>query len=597
MAILKLNVLEVEQAIVELEKPSETSLLSGDYLKDIISNLEASSSPNKSVYVSELQSICKRFDTQADRYQKNIAELKNALQEAKNFSKDDYTHEYVQAPFYTEQVGEPTGDGQYHYITTGGEIVKDVWTRNPKSKKKKKVTKQKSKTKLEKARKAYNKIVKIRNKAESLYQKITNAKTKAEADKYYAQLLALYPKYEKNAKIFNDYDKVNEASFNKDMARLHNMTVAAKKFKDSKNWNQSDGKGDSGGNGDGNKGNNGSDSGKGGKKDSSTETKSNDVKKSTAKKTSSAKKNISKLDKSTKKQQKQIKKLKKQNKELKKQLTEASATTVAVKQHQQAQRMKDISELKDSYDKKISDLKADLTKENAQNAAAQKEYEATIADKNQQIENLSNQIEDMKKQTTSTSEAVVEQPTSSSNNTSSSQSYPDPMEVQNDNSSSGSVVADNSSSSTESNVSVGPSESSADTSVSVEPETAEVETPSVEDDSTVVIDDSTTTTTSSSSSKSSGGSIIPGVLGVAAAGAATVAGVRYIKNKDKDNYSVDEYDEDDDDDDDYSYSAKKNDEPVDKYKAGGNTNNLNLDDVDDIKIEDDFDDDFDQELE
>lgn len=130
------------------------------------------------------------------------------------------------------------------------------------------------------------------------------------------------------------------------------------------------------------------------------------------------------------------------------------------------------------------------------------------------------------------------------------------------------------------------------------------------DEDAVLIDDKTDTPTK----KSSGGSIVPGVLGVAAAGAAGVAGVRYIKNKDKNKYIVDEDEEEDSDDeevndnqnDNYSYQATSHDnmideteEPVSKYKAGNdNINKLSLDEEEDIKIDNNYEDDeFNEELE
>ncbi|MBQ2640219.1 MAG: hypothetical protein IJF92_05635 [Bacilli bacterium] len=111
--------------------------------------------------------------------------------------------------------------------------------------------------------------------------------------------------------------------------------------------------------------------------------------------------------------------------------------------------------------------------------------------------------------------------------------------------------------------------------------------------------------------------VVPAILGVGAAGAAGFAGVRYIKNKNKDNYNTEEYDENDSDDVDYSYSDDSNGEDnysEEKYSAGSkkedhlsvdgdtikvndDSNNLSLDEDEEIRIEDDYQDDFDEELE
>ena len=152
-----------------------------------------------------------------------------------------------------------------------------------------------------------------------------------------------------------------------------------------------------------------------------------------------------------------------------------------------------------------------------------------------------------------------------------------------------------------------------------------------DDTKTIEIDDKEESDTPTKKS-----SPIPAILGVGAAGAAGFAGVRYIKNKNKDTYNAEEYDEEEDSEDvDYSYSDDNNGEESyinEKYSASGNasenlpssegieksndlpvtdetveiendninrdSNNLSLDEDEDIKIEDDYEDDFeDEELE
>lgn len=105
----------------------------------------------------------------------------------------------------------------------------------------------------------------------------------------------------------------------------------------------------------------------------------------------------------------------------------------------------------------------------------------------------------------------------------------------------------------------------------------------------ISIDKEATSTPSTSSND--GGSVIPTILGVGAAGAAAVAGVKFIKNKkEKDNTYEDDFSEDDN-----SFSYLNNNEITDnsynenvstgKYKAG-NVNELVLDNApDDLKIE------------
>lgn len=136
------------------------------------------------------------------------------------------------------------------------------------------------------------------------------------------------------------------------------------------------------------------------------------------------------------------------------------------------------------------------------------------------------------------------------------------------------------------------------------------------DDDTIEINDKPST--SSNSRSSHGGSVIPAVLGVGAAGAAGFAGVRYIKNKNKDNYSEENYDDEEGSEEvDYSYSDDNNGEDSyseekysadkknkdhmsvdgDTIKINDDSNSLSLDEDEEIKIEDDYQDDFNEELE
>ena len=164
-------------------------------------------------------------------------------------------------------------------------------------------------------------------------------------------------------------------------------------------------------------------------------------------------------------------------------------------------------------------------------------------------------------------------------------------------------------------------ESAAGTTTSTgDDETITPDEPKEDDDSITIGGDESDTPTKSKS----GGSVIPAVLGVGAAGAAGFAGVRYIKNKNKNNYITEEYDEENSEDVDYSYSDDENGEEnysEEKYNANNgdnsnlsvdgdsvkvsddtisienDSNNLSLDEEEDIKIDDDYQDDFDEELE
>ena len=92
---------------------------------------------------------------------------------------------------------------------------------------------------------------------------------------------------------------------------------------------------------------------------------------------------------------------------------------------------------------------------------------------------------------------------------------------------------------------------------------------------------------SASNESNDGGNVVPTILGVGVAGAAAVAGAKYIKDKKE---SENTYEEDLDDDFSLSYQENENNDATTlnepKYKAGS-VNKLSLDESDDVYIYDD----------
>lgn len=333
-------------------------------------------------------------------------------------------------------------------------------------------------------------------------------------------------------------------------------------------------------------------------------------------------KNSNKTTKSTKTQKtikKQDKLLKKYSKQLKELTAENKAAQKIIKKYKNVQRSSE-----KRYNEIIDDKEKQIQTEKANSQKAQEEiknsYEQKITETNNKVDELTNKVNTLEQDKTNlvnennnlqqeinnkSNERQFTQ--SSSTNTSDNNTWTKQESTVQPASEPEKTVSTNQSSNISDNSSTN-NVTTSDTTTSIDDTDTTTDVDDTEN--TVVIEDDSDTSNSSSTSKG-GSSPIPAILGVTAAGAATVAGVRYIKNKNKSN----EYDNDDDDgafeddfdnnnDDDsgnddttYAYQAPQKEVSSEKYRAGS-INKLVLDDSSDINISDSYDDDNeDEELE
>ncbi len=435
-------------------------------------------------------------------------------------------------------------------------------------------------------KKACTQAATLYSEINALYKKIQNAKTKKEAEGYLKTLKLKQAAFKKKRKTINNYKNASAKKKNEiksQWSRIKSLMASAKTIVAGKSSGSSS---SSGSNND--------------SKDTKKKSTKKKAKKKTkkTKKASSTKKKLNKLSKQVKKQQKEIKKMKKD--------AETKAKQVeADKKAAEEAKTQEINQMKEDYQKEMTDLKEDLTKQSEEKLTEVKEeYDKNIDTKNDEISDLKKEVSDLK---SDLNEANQRSESSGSSSSGGGSDYSAPeiddtpsTSTSSDSSSSSSSSGDNSGVSDPTGATLGaPSGSQTDpitgSGSDSGSETDTGDTTSADDVS--VIDENAEPTPTKSSS--GGGSVIPGVLGVAAAGAAGFAGVRYIKNKNKDKFIVDEYDDSDEDEEDYSYNDKS-EASGEKYKAGSDkVNNLSLDEEQDIKIGEDYDedDDVNEELE
>lgn len=308
-----------------------------------------------------------------------------------------------------------------------------------------------------------------------------------------------------------------------------------------------------------------------------------------------------------------------------KNISKSSSSTAAKKANDIANNLKKEQVAREKkYNDELANKEKQIQTEKANSQKAQEEiknfYEQKITETNNKVDELTNKINTLEQDKTNLTnennnlqqeinKSNENQFTQSSNtNTSGNSSWTKQANtVQSTNEVENTVSDDQPSSSISDNSSTNNTTVSDTTTSTVD----DIDTTTDVDDTenTVVIEPDSDTSNSSSTSKG-GSSPIPAILGVTAAGAATVAGVRYIKNKNKSS----EYDNDDDDgafeddfdnnnddsgsdDTTYAYQAPQKEVSSEKYRAGS-INKLVLDDSSDINISDSYDDDNeDEELE